>query len=226
GRRNFNRHGLAALAELEFQLHTRQANDTLHSIHFTLADKAVLFHTEVHHASNQSANTCAWGKVHQADVVLSRHAQIYRKCQKVMVALQVDETLLDRYKLLVDQDLEVTTPISDPNGHTADLTWFWTMDIPRDAQESNWMSEFYHINWLCAKAVQDKWIEEVELIKSEVLWTINFFNLKFRQWEKMGTQSQEWGAVGHTVYAAHQAVIYTNLRDQCATVMGDVNTSV
>ncbi|KIK73151.1 hypothetical protein PAXRUDRAFT_77333, partial [Paxillus rubicundulus Ve08.2h10] len=80
GHRNCNKHGLAALADLELQLHIGQANDTLQSICFTLADKAVLFHTKLCHASNQSANTRAWGKVHQADTVLSRHAQIYRKC--------------------------------------------------------------------------------------------------------------------------------------------------
>jgi hypothetical protein len=80
GRRNCNEHGLAALADLELQLRIGQANDALHSIHFTLADKAVLFRTEVRHASNQSANTRTWGKVHQADTVLSRHAQIYKKC--------------------------------------------------------------------------------------------------------------------------------------------------
>ncbi|KIK74153.1 hypothetical protein PAXRUDRAFT_176543, partial [Paxillus rubicundulus Ve08.2h10] len=79
-RRNCNKHGLAALADLELQLCIGQANDTLQSIRFTLADKAVLFHTKACLASNQSANTRAWGKVHQADTMLSRHAQIYRKC--------------------------------------------------------------------------------------------------------------------------------------------------
>ncbi|KIK79107.1 hypothetical protein PAXRUDRAFT_162178 [Paxillus rubicundulus Ve08.2h10] len=214
GCRNCNKHGLATLAELELQLHIGQVNDALHSICFTLADKVVLFHTEVHHASNQSANTCAWGKVHQLDMVLLRHAQIYRKGQNAMVALQADETLLERYRLLVNQDLKVTTAISDPNRsvhHMADLTWFWTMDIPRDAQESDWMSEIYCINWLCTKAVQDQWIGEVELIKSGVQWTINFFNSKFRQWEKLGTQSQKQGVMGHVVYAVHQATIYANL---------------
>ncbi|KIK79614.1 hypothetical protein PAXRUDRAFT_160879 [Paxillus rubicundulus Ve08.2h10] len=144
GCRNCNEHGLAALAELELQLCIGQVNDTIHSICFTLADKAVLFHTKVCHTSNQSGNTCTWGKVHQADTVLSRHAQIYRKYQKAMVALEADETLLERYKPLADQYLKVMTAISDPNGsihHMADLTWFWTMDIPRDAQESDWMSE-------------------------------------------------------------------------------------
>ncbi|KIK72849.1 hypothetical protein PAXRUDRAFT_179804, partial [Paxillus rubicundulus Ve08.2h10] len=80
GHGNCNKHGLAALADLELQLHIGQANDALHSIHFALADKAVLFHIKVRHTSNQSANTLTWGKVHQADTVLSRHAQIYRKC--------------------------------------------------------------------------------------------------------------------------------------------------
>ncbi|KIK73817.1 hypothetical protein PAXRUDRAFT_177423, partial [Paxillus rubicundulus Ve08.2h10] len=72
-------------------------------------------------------------------------------------------------------------------------------------------SSFYCVNWLCAKAVQDQWKEEVELIKSEVQWTVNFFNSKFRQWEKLGMQSQEWGVVGHAVYATCQATIYANL---------------
>ncbi|KIK76052.1 hypothetical protein PAXRUDRAFT_171026 [Paxillus rubicundulus Ve08.2h10] len=64
GCRNCNKHGFAALAELELQLHIRQVNDTLHSICFTLVNKAVLFHTKVHHTSNQSANTPTCGKVH------------------------------------------------------------------------------------------------------------------------------------------------------------------
>ncbi|KIK72211.1 hypothetical protein PAXRUDRAFT_181145 [Paxillus rubicundulus Ve08.2h10] len=150
-----------------------------------------------------------------------------------MVALEADKVLMEMYKLLVDQDLKVTTAISDPNGNVhriKNLAWFWTMDIPRDTQESDWMSEcrsyiFYHVNWLCTKAVQDQWKEEVELIKSEVQWTINFFDSKSRQWEKLGAQSREWGAMGHAVYAACQAAIYANLQDQCPTKIVDVNNS-
>ncbi|KIK73179.1 hypothetical protein PAXRUDRAFT_21134 [Paxillus rubicundulus Ve08.2h10] len=99
------------------------------------------------------------------------------------------------------------------------------MDIPRDAQDSDWMSEFYRVNWLHAKAVQDRWKEEVELIKSEVRWTINFFDSKSREWEKLGVQSRERGAAGHAVYAARQAAIYANLRDQCPMKIADVNNS-
>ncbi|KIK76265.1 hypothetical protein PAXRUDRAFT_18335 [Paxillus rubicundulus Ve08.2h10] len=75
-----------------------------------------------------------------------------------MVALEADKVLMERYKPVIDQDLKVTTTISDPNRsvhHMENLAWFWTMDIPRDAHKSDWMSEFYCVNWLCAKAVQD-----------------------------------------------------------------------
>ncbi|KIK73953.1 hypothetical protein PAXRUDRAFT_177050, partial [Paxillus rubicundulus Ve08.2h10] len=83
----------------------------------------------------------------------------------------------------------------------------------------------YCVNWLHAKAVQDQWKEEVELIKSEVQWMVNFFNSKSRQWEKLGMQSGERGATGHAVYAARQAAIYANLQDQCPTKIADVNNS-
>ncbi|KIK80648.1 hypothetical protein PAXRUDRAFT_158105, partial [Paxillus rubicundulus Ve08.2h10] len=69
---------------------------------------------------------------------------IYRKCQKVMVALQADETLLRGCELLIDQDIKVTTASSNPNWSVhfmADLTWFLIMDIHRDTQKSDYMSE-------------------------------------------------------------------------------------
>ncbi|KAF9222496.1 hypothetical protein BS17DRAFT_768080 [Gyrodon lividus] len=56
----------------------------------------------------------------------------------------------ERYKPLDNKDLKVTTAISDPNGSAhrmADLAWFWTMDIPRDAGESDWMSECSGRTW-------------------------------------------------------------------------------
>ncbi|KIK72218.1 hypothetical protein PAXRUDRAFT_181131 [Paxillus rubicundulus Ve08.2h10] len=105
---------------------------------------------------------------------------------------------MERYKPLVNQDLKVTTAISDPNWSVhcmENLAWFWFMDIPRDAQESDWMSEC-RLYICCGRfrlmqvlSLPRKLAEEVELIKSEVQWTVNFFDSKFRQWEKLGTQS-------------------------------------
>ncbi|KIK77160.1 hypothetical protein PAXRUDRAFT_73558, partial [Paxillus rubicundulus Ve08.2h10] len=57
--------------------------------------------------------------------------------------------------------------VSDPNAqHHQDssLAWFWIMDVQRDAELNNWMLEFYWGHWLRAKALKDRWEEQVELL--------------------------------------------------------------
>ena len=134
--------GITCLAEQELHLRNGngQANDALHGIQLTLADKAVLFHTEVRHAKNQAANTCTWGKIQSAHSILSRYLMFYKKCRKVMIMLGADQELLGKYQALLDGDLKVTTAVSNPNGsgsRNANLAWFWTMDILCDAKEDN-----------------------------------------------------------------------------------------
>ena len=197
GQKICNELGITCLAEQELHLRNGngQANDALHGIRLTLVDKAVLFRTEVRHAKNQAANTRAWGKIQSADSVLSRYSMFYKKCCKAMIMLGADQELLGKYQVLLDGDLKVTTAVSNPNGsgsRNANLAWFWTMDISRDAKEDNWMSEcklsspylklasqptdylVYRVNWFHAKAAQDRWDEEIELLTAEFQWTIDF----------------------------------------------------
>ena len=61
-----------------------------------------------------------------------------------MVALDVDDGILDRYKPLDKDHLKISTAVADPNarGHRHEnLAWFWTMDIPKDTNENDWMSK-------------------------------------------------------------------------------------
>jgi len=62
-----------------------------------------------------------------------------------MVALGADQSILDQYQILNKKDLTVSTALSDSNarGHCHDsLAWFWTMDIPKDTNKNDWMSEY------------------------------------------------------------------------------------
>lgn len=136
--------GAEPLVALELSLRVGQANDALHEIRLALADKAVLFRTEVRHSKSQARSTRAWGKVHAADAIVTRHCKMYRTCRTAMVALGADEELLSRYELLRDEDLKVSTAVVMPNSRdhrNASLAWFWTMDIPRDTEMNDWMSE-------------------------------------------------------------------------------------
>ncbi|KIK73510.1 hypothetical protein PAXRUDRAFT_20769 [Paxillus rubicundulus Ve08.2h10] len=49
------------LAAQEIQLRMGQANDALHELHLALADKAMLFCTDVRHSSSQATSSRAWG---------------------------------------------------------------------------------------------------------------------------------------------------------------------
>ena len=68
------------LIKQELKLHAGQANDALHEIQLTLADKAVLFHTNIRHASSHVKTTQAWGKVNAMDALLTQQVAIYWKC--------------------------------------------------------------------------------------------------------------------------------------------------
>ena len=61
-----------------------------------------------------------------------------------MVALDADEGILDRYKHLDKDHLRISTVVADPNarGHRHEnMAWFWMMDIPKDTNANDWMSE-------------------------------------------------------------------------------------
>ena len=61
-----------------------------------------------------------------------------------MVAFGADQSILDHYQILNEKDVTVSTAVADSNarGHRHNsLAWFWTMDIPKDTHENDWMSE-------------------------------------------------------------------------------------
>ena len=137
-----HRFGILGLWQKELKL--REANDALHEIRLALANKAVLFRTDVRHASSHAKTTRAWSKVHSMDTILQRHTSVYRQCRKAIIDLGADELCLNRYRPLKDEDLKVTAAAAGPNsrGHCNDtLAWFWSMDVPRDTEANDWMSE-------------------------------------------------------------------------------------
>jgi hypothetical protein len=107
--------GAEGLLWQELRLHTGQANDAFHEVRIALANKAMLFRTDVHHASSYATTSRAWERVNAVDAVLSKHAAIYRRCRRAMVNLGVDEDVLTRYQLLKDAYLKITAAAATPN---------------------------------------------------------------------------------------------------------------
>ncbi|KAI6142381.1 hypothetical protein BKA82DRAFT_3985151 [Pisolithus tinctorius] len=140
-----------------------------------------------------------------------------------MVILGVSAKTLTHYQQLQTSDLTVTTAIINQNAHAhqaSNLPWFWSIDIPTDMESITWMSEFYWTHWLQAKAVQDHWLEEEELLTAEFQWTINFFNHQAIQWQTHQAQSAELGA---SCYAARQIAVYERLSEHAQLKQQSMN---
>ena len=61
-----------------------------------------------------------------------------------MIQLEADEAMLSRYQALWDEDLKVNMAAAAPNARglrNEKLAWFWGMDVPRDTEANDWMSE-------------------------------------------------------------------------------------
>ncbi|KAI5997503.1 hypothetical protein EDD15DRAFT_2162788 [Pisolithus albus] len=210
---------LKHLAEIELKLRIGQANDALHGLRLALVDKAVIFRSAVRPARNYSMKTRAWAMIHMAEKSVARQAKIYQMCRRAMVALGAGSEILSRYQELEKGHLTVNTAAFQQNDvpHRQDhLPWFWSIDNPKQTESRSWMSEFYRIHWLRAKAVRDRWEEEEELLISEFQWTANFFKHRAGEWSKLKISNDQPDTRGRSVYAARQQQVYERLAEHCA----------
>jgi len=55
----------------------------------------------------------------------------------------------------------------------------------------------YRVNWLCAKARKERWEEELELVASEMDWTVNCFEYHERMWEQRADEAKSPGKIAY-----------------------------
>ncbi|KAG1845595.1 hypothetical protein C8R48DRAFT_750720 [Suillus tomentosus] len=203
--------GVADIADQELMLRQGQANDALHHIRVHLADKAVIFRKTVRVAKSQVLSTRAWAQVHSVDRAVSINASIYSKCRSQLCRLGADDALLKRYQPLTREHLKVSTAVADPNSRGQRnnvLAWFWSLDVEGDSDSSDWLNEFYRVHWLRAKAMRDRWAEELLLVQHEMDWTCNFLLQKADEWIRLGAISKLAQKHGHVAYSERQCKIY------------------
>jgi len=225
-------HENAAEDLLKMELHLRegQLNDSLHHIHIALGHKSYLFRNDIRPACTQRLKTHAWAEVHTVEATVQHHARVYMLAWKAIVDLGADSVLLERYKVLTQQDLSVKTSVIAPHVHgqwNKSLPWFWTMDVRRDTNIGGWMEDctcsfiwthqetysaslttVYRVHWLRAKAQKMRWIEELQCLQVEMESAIRFFRHQEQIWrmkhEFIDNQSQP----GHTAWAARQSTMW------------------
>ena len=73
----------------------------------------------------------------------------------------------------------------------------------------------YRVSWLRAKARLARWLEELQLVKYEMEWTVNWFHNKAKQWHnRLKDWVKEERAPGLDCYRHKQIVLWSSLADQ------------
>ena len=167
-----NRNAAEDLAKAELHLREGQLNDLLHHIQIALGHKSHLFRHNVCPARTQRLKTCTWAEVHAVESTVQHNSRVYVCAWKAMVDLRASTDLLDWYKVLRPQDLNVKTSIIAPHvrgQQNKPLPWFWTMHVQQDSDVGEWMEDctcfsvqlyliyvsfnsIYRVHWLQAKA--------------------------------------------------------------------------
>ncbi|KAG1889860.1 hypothetical protein F4604DRAFT_1914378 [Suillus subluteus] len=194
------------LIPLEMSLHEGQANDTLHNLRIHLCNKAVLFRTAVRQAKSKALKMRAWSQVTSVQQAVSLHASIYTKTRKQMMKLEPGQDQLQKYKPLLHKQLKISTAV-DLGG-----------------PDQSWNEEFYRVHWLWAKALRDRWKEEMTLVQLEMDWTCNYFSWRATQWGDRMRESLEKPLPGHACYSGRQSQMYSLLAQDAQAAFQDLQS--
>ena len=71
-----------------------------------------------------------------------------------------------------------------------------------------YFSSVFRVNWLRAKARVDRWVEEEQLVKHEMEWTILWFRHQSELWRERSHRNDVALPPGHKSYAAKQEKLW------------------
>ena len=93
---------------------------------------------------SQRYKTRAWSEFHSIEANVRHHARIYRKARVAMIKLGASTEDQQKYKVLREEHLKVSTAVVEPNARgqrNTPMSWIWTVDVGRDLEGSQSMTE-------------------------------------------------------------------------------------
>ncbi|KIN98449.1 hypothetical protein M404DRAFT_157600 [Pisolithus tinctorius Marx 270] len=127
-----------------------------------------------------------------------------------MLRLDPEARIQEKYREIRPQDLAVSKEVTEENRFgqgSSKLAWFWTLDTQLNMEDGGLMEEFYRINWLKASTRRNRWMEDMSLVKHEMMfWTILWFKNQRNTWEARALNSEE---PGQMAYAKKQVGLWS-----------------
>ncbi|KAJ3543837.1 hypothetical protein NMY22_g2997 [Coprinellus aureogranulatus] len=200
---------LSRAAAQELRLREAQANDALAGIRKGISQKSQIYKHSVRGEDTKKRKLRGHKNAKAAQREIHRHVKVYESAVGALRALNASAAVMGQFLPIEKKDLEPIPYISEPNArgsskvHTA---WFWR-SRRGDAVDS-YTDDADRVTWLRDKARRDRWREEVEILRSEMDWSINYFRTKARHWRELG---KSYSGPGKEEYAHSRAEFWQHL---------------
>ncbi|KAH6907255.1 hypothetical protein BKA70DRAFT_1372228 [Coprinopsis sp. MPI-PUGE-AT-0042] len=168
--------------------------EALQGIRKEVGYKSFLFKAKRHLLHTKEMRTRGYKAVADADREIRRHVRLYNLARMALMRLSNDRVALSKYQPLFKADLKPLASIYAPNdagSTTAAASWLWSVQLGlgsvhiRDVINHS-PSQVSRVNYLRARCLRDRWAEELVLTKSEMRWTVTYFEWKAKEGPSKG----------------------------------------
>ncbi|KAF9034136.1 hypothetical protein BJ165DRAFT_1566996, partial [Panaeolus papilionaceus] len=149
--------------------------------------------------------------------------QLYNNGRVKLQQLKADNKTMQHFQELEEKDMEASTLMVKANDYNSrdvalKLSWIWRACLlaraphqlsehERDNLDSVVREEFMHVHWLWARALFQRWQEEVQLLTNEMLWTVLYWRNRADGWLRAATKSDTSDSAGAYAYQKRHACI-------------------
>ncbi|KAH6885673.1 hypothetical protein BKA70DRAFT_1123726 [Coprinopsis sp. MPI-PUGE-AT-0042] len=183
----------------EIRLRVAQAEEALQGVRREVGYKSFLFKANRRLLHTKEMRTRGYKVIADADREIRRHVRLYNLARASLMRLSNDRVALSKYQEIKKADLKPLASIYGPNdagGSKLTLSWLWSIQLGMaHPADSPYMieSKVSRINYLRVRCKRDRWREELQLNKSEMAWTTEYFSWKAKEALKKAEKAKERG---------------------------------
>lgn len=120
------------LRQAELSLRIKQATQYLAALRNAIAEKSFQYSHIVRSATSKGVRTRSRTAILKITDRIMQYSRVYSRARAAMVRLGADEPTMNKFKLLVKDDVKASTAILDPNipgSTTIQLSWIWETEV-------------------------------------------------------------------------------------------------
>jgi hypothetical protein len=240
---------LLLLRKTELDLRGGQADDSLDHVRKAVIHLSWEFKNTLRTALSGQEKSRAWDKAKVLSRLWKLHRKVYNHTRNVMMSIGTRGDVETKYPFLEIKDCQASTTVSDVNergGSSYRLPWYWSssarvaataaldgehenecnVNLTPDVNDMLMGPSVYRVNWLRARAQNNRWTEELNLTFHEMEWTVRWYVHKAEQWQFRRNAEEGAGTVsrGRRAYAEKQMAMWNEL-GRVSDAMFSTNTN-